>query len=573
MDRSYNVAQSSVQVQDRMILRDTLEHIFSKQNGIQDMLDQPEVNMRRESRRLSRVQDEDLFDKLPDFVTLDIEDPFQCKCVDCEEDKACGGLWKGKRYAGGDAASYSTRQLLAGLADEDIKLKKIHIVVSHCKSDLDWISAFTKGFNIASIHIISKCGAPVIGAPDIATIEVLPNIGRCDHSYAYYITSVLDQKMTEDNTDNAIVFFLKDDISLDNLHQSGGWNNFETMLQIASSENGFACGIIPEYVDFGPNRFFLSAYHEVDTLFEFSMDVYSRNTKAYATDGVEFKSEYNNLGSYFHSLGVGMLPEVVQVCYGGVFAASVSNINNRDISVWKAVEKSLSRGNNIQEGHYAERLWANLMSTPLQPYQVKAMVDWSDGVYLNKNSMHGALLKKPRLYLHIGAAGTSSSEILTESLIEYIDLLKSDGYNVAVHGKYSPGVHGFPNIDRLASCMWSDIDRSKIPEYMKEAALCPENVLPELSAYMKDTEKSSQNLIISNPWLIRPGTAESLGGYIDPAWDVQVVIYYRRFFEWITILFDNHRQELLEHSFTPDQIPFSSFRYIDFLREYCKRLF
>ena len=213
MDRSYNVAQSSVQVQDRMILRDTLEHIFSKQNGIQDMLDQPEVNMRRESRRLSRVQDEDLFDKLPDFVTLDIEDPFQCKCVDCEEDKACGGLWKGKRYAGGDAASYSTRQLLAGLADEDIKLKKIHIVVSHCKSDLDWISAFTKGFNIASIHIISKCGAPVIGAPDIATIEVLPNIGRCDHSYAYYITSVLDQKMTEDNTDNAIVFFLKDDIS------------------------------------------------------------------------------------------------------------------------------------------------------------------------------------------------------------------------------------------------------------------------------------------------------------------------------------------------------------------------
>jgi len=187
------------------------------------------------------------------------------------------------------------------------------------------------------------------------------------------------------------------------------------------------------------------------------MDDYSRNLKGYATDGVEFQSEYNNLGSYFHSLGVGFIPKVVQVCYGGVFAASVSNIHNRDMSVWKAVEKSLSRGNNIQEGHYAERSWANLLSTPLQPYQVKTLVDVSDGVYLNKNAMHGALLKKPTLYLHIGAAGTSSSEILADSLIEDIELLRSDGYKVAVYGKYSPVVNGFPNIDRLASCMWSDI--------------------------------------------------------------------------------------------------------------------
>ena len=561
MDRFYNAAQYLVQMQDRTKLRERLEKRFSKPNDVEDMLtttlDQPEVHRRLGSRRQSGVDNEDLFDELPDFVTLDIEDPFQCKCVDCEEDKACGGLWKGKRYSGGD----------------DIKLKEIHVVVSHCKSDLDWISTFTKGFNIATIHIISKCGAPVNGAPDMATIEVLPNIGRCDHSYAYYITTVLDQKMTEVETDESIVFFLKDDISVGNLHQSGGWNDFETMLQLASSENGFACGISPDYTDFGPNRFFLSAYHEVDTLFEFSMEDYSRNIKGYATDGVEFQSEHNNLGSWFHSLGAGMLPEVVQVCYGGVFAVSTSNINNRDMSVWKAVENSLSRGNNIQEGHFAERSWANLMSTPLQPYQIEALVDRSDGVYLNKSSTHGALLKRPRLYLHIGAAGTSSSEILTESLIEEIDLLRNDGYNVAVHGKYSAGVNGFPNIDRLASCMWSDIDRSKFPEHMKEAALCPENVLTELTAYMKYSEESSQNVIISNPWLIHPGTAESLGGYIDPAWDVQVAIYYRRYFEWITILFDRWRQELLEHSLTPHRIPFTSFRYIDFLREYCKRLF
>merc|ERR1719203_1244740 len=108
----------------------------------------------------------------------------------------------------------------------------------------------------------------------------------------------------------------------------------------------------------------------------------------------------------------------------------------RDNSVWKSVEKSLSRGNNIQEGHYAERSWAALLSTPLQPFQVDALLYKSDGVYLNKNSMHGALMTRPQLYLHVGVFGTYSSEHLANSLIEYESLLKLDGYNIAVHGKH-----------------------------------------------------------------------------------------------------------------------------------------
>ena len=110
----------------------------------------------------------------------------------------------------------------------------------------------------------------------------------------------------------------------------------------------------------------------------------------------------------------------------------------------------------IQVRHYAERSWANFISTPLQLFRVEALRNKSDSAYLNKSSM----LKIPKLFLRIGAEGTSSSELLTESLVREVDKSKSAGYeyssNIAVHGKYDPDVCGFPNIDRLGSCMWTD---------------------------------------------------------------------------------------------------------------------
>ena len=72
--------------------------------------------------------------------------------------------------------------------------------------------------------------------------------------------------------------------------------------------------------------------------------------------------------------------------------------------------------------------------------------------------------------------------------------------------------------------------------------------------------------------LTRPGTAESLGISIDPLWDVTTVIYYRRYFEWITIMFQYWRKEFLEH-LSLHTTTLSSFRYIDFLRKHNKRLF
>ena len=150
-----------------------------------------------------------------------------------------------------------------------------------------------------------------------------------------------------------------------------------------------------------------------------------------------YLSEFKTLGSWWDAIGTEELQEAVPVCYCGVFSGSVSNINRRSPAVWNNIEASLSRGGGIQESQYAERSWALLMSKPLEGYQIDALLEKADGVHVDNTShSHGVLLRRPKLFLHIGTEGTSSTEVLTESLVDKIELLELDGYKVAVHGKY-----------------------------------------------------------------------------------------------------------------------------------------
>ena len=112
------------------------------------------------------------------------------------------------------------------------------------------------------------------------------------------------------------------------------------------------------------------------------------------------------------------------------------DINGLDKLVWKNVEVSLSRRNYTKEGHYAEQSWAPLIQTQLPTYQLEALLKKADGVYMNKISFHGTLLRIPKLFIHNGSDGTSPTELLTESLNDKIELLELDEYKVTVHGKY-----------------------------------------------------------------------------------------------------------------------------------------
>ena len=115
------------------------------------------------------------------------------------------------------------------------ELGKFHIVVSHCDKDLYWLKEYVAGKEVESTTIFSKCGNEVVGAPSDAIIKVLPNVGRCDHTYAYWMNRM--QEVTPENKFDTILFIK------DNDHRSDTWAlwSLADMFRIVSV-NGFVCG-------------------------------------------------------------------------------------------------------------------------------------------------------------------------------------------------------------------------------------------------------------------------------------------------------------------------------------------
>mmetsp|Transcript_19556 Transcript_19556/g.54593 ORF Transcript_19556/g.54593 Transcript_19556/m.54593 type:complete len:382 (-) Transcript_19556:1375-2520(-) len=58
--------------------------------------------------------------------------------------------------------------------------------------------------------------------------------------------------------------------------------------------------------------------------------------------------------------------DVIPTCFGGVFATQWGQISSDDAPItphgWSVITNELSRADNIEEGHYMERWWADLLS-------------------------------------------------------------------------------------------------------------------------------------------------------------------------------------------------------------------
>ena len=295
-----------------------------------------------------------------------------CQCVNCIEDKQCGGLWNGET-----SSSLSTTE----------KLVEVAVVVSHCLQPLHWLINFTKGYRITHTFIISKCGNKIEGAPIGAKIVLLPNVGRCDHTYSFFMDQLSKTISSE------YVVFLKDQRSDMNLHCDGVWRSLQGMLKIASVK-GFACGMKPTVSkELGAQ---LSAYHISDVLKSYSMSDYVYRPELYAhmTQTEKFKSNFINLGEWVHFLETKIPETLSEVCYGGTFVASMHSIQSQSHNVWRNMERSLSRGSNIEEGHFAERVWAGLLSTQLLPFQENALYAYSEGYANLSISYVGTLIHK-----------------------------------------------------------------------------------------------------------------------------------------------------------------------------------
>jgi len=222
----------------------------------------------------------------------------------------------------------------------DYSKLRLTLVISHCDEDLAWMNEYLKDFQIRDVVIYSKCNSTIEGySHPKSKIIRLPNIGRCDHSYAHWMRQMKEQ----DATNNHIVLFIK---ASRNLYQYGmTYRPLKDVIRI-TQQNGFSCEAMPHDKSF---------YYNSTILKSFAIDVYKSKEK--------IKSNYSSMDSWLNDMGID-LPTYAPVCYGGNFAAKATQIYSKRI-IWEKMEASLMRGDNIEEGHFAERTWAALLSRPL----------------------------------------------------------------------------------------------------------------------------------------------------------------------------------------------------------------
>ena len=192
-------------------------------------------------------------------------------------------------------------------------------------------------------------------------------MGRNDHTFARFLAARYC-------TLPASILFLKD--------TSMGYENGEkTVLApigvtrlaqgLSASRDGFACGSHLAGM-LGARRSRL--WHVAVEADEFQMDDYhvqhDQNPKTRRANVDAFRAAQRPLRQFWravfspatHARVDAARHAVRLVCYGGTFAATATAVRRTPRSDWIALRDALTRGDNIEEGHFAERLWAVLLS-------------------------------------------------------------------------------------------------------------------------------------------------------------------------------------------------------------------
>jgi hypothetical protein len=258
------------------------------------------------------------------------------------------------------------------LSDVELSKRKealdVSLVISHCDVSLDWIPGYIDDkYKVQDITVYSKCNKPVEGIDRLKSVTMpqiirLPNVGQCDHSYAHWIKYHY-ASINRKKDGNDIVFFFKD-----NNYHSKSYRPFDEVFSL-TSELGFSCALKPIWCDCPEGSFQCKpnsglTLHNQTELEAFEMR--HRHVRLDRDDGKvdTFVSDvYPNMKSWKDSMGlVTIESKTSPVCYGGVFAVKKERVLDQSKDSWDNVEKSLTREDNLVEGHYAERMWASILS-------------------------------------------------------------------------------------------------------------------------------------------------------------------------------------------------------------------
>lgn len=156
--------------------------------------------------------------------------------------------------------AFCTREWFDGLRhlSTDFVPARVFGVISHCESDVLWLKNYlNETGKMRHIDIVSKCGhRPKLVSPSIAHFK-MPNVGRCDHTYAQWILENAHKLKMND-----VVFFMKD---THKVHQADSkFRHFKDMMRVVS-DTGFACAT-------RPNKY--SIFHNTSVLETLNMKKY-----------------------------------------------------------------------------------------------------------------------------------------------------------------------------------------------------------------------------------------------------------------------------------------------------------
>lgn len=307
-----------------------------------------------------------------------------CRCVDCYDDNDCGGLWSGR-------ATH-----IDGSFDADAAFDSVTFVISHCSmSDFRWIEDFIgdtiERSKIKNVEILSKCKKKVFKTPPEAKVTRLLNVGRSDHSYAFYMDHIYDPN----NLSNDAFVFMKD--TREKVHQPLSLRSLKDMLRL-THKRGFACGYARYVVEDAKKDYYgfsISEFHHTTALLDFTMFEYAVRSKDFQESigegRYEFVSDYANLKAFMKDVNYSFPQRLTPVCYGGMFATTRRAIQRQPKELWEKLEDSLARGSIIEEGYFMERSWAGLLADPLPDYQLRALERHAFGKMNEIGTIVGAL--------------------------------------------------------------------------------------------------------------------------------------------------------------------------------------
>ena len=237
-----------------------------------------------------------------------------------------------------------------------METNKIHVCITRYNEYIDWIRYIVD--KVDHIYVYNKGPNDRyfnnFTGSDKVTFIKLPNIGRIDHTLAYHILE--------------------------------HWDNLpETLINLPGSimmcqRKGYYLNSIIKRKDTIKTRyggFYGPRYAKVKANFNYTIDNYQAEGICNRNDNKFIKSEYPDFQTWKKEI-IDSVP-MKYLAMRGMFAVCKENITYIDKSIYINLLKSLSVGDNIENGHFAERIWAHLFRQLNTEKVTQKVIDYTVG--------------------------------------------------------------------------------------------------------------------------------------------------------------------------------------------------